>query len=86
MSKINMIHHINIQITGRQQTREWYERVLGAEFLDRGPAMNQRQLHLRKGTGEIHTSATPKVIEVPLRNRSAGGFLRSAKSQHTMRE
>ncbi|SVA16351.1 uncharacterized protein METZ01_LOCUS69205, partial [marine metagenome] len=27
MSKINMIHHINIQISDRQRTREWYERV-----------------------------------------------------------
>ena len=34
MSRINMIHHINIQITDRERTREWYERVLGAEFLD----------------------------------------------------
>ena len=65
MSRINMIHHINIQITDRQQTRDWYERVLGAEFLDRGPALNQRQLQLRIGTGEIHTSDTPEVIEVP---------------------
>ena len=60
-----MIHHINIQITDRQRTREWYERVLGAQFLDRGPALNRRQLQLRIGTGEIHTSDTPEVIEVP---------------------
>ena len=65
MSKISMIHHINIQITDRQRTREWYEKVLGAEFLDRGPALNKRQLQLRIGTGEIHTSDTPDVIEVP---------------------
>ena len=56
MSKVSMIHHINIQITDRQRTREWYEKVLGAEFLDRGPALNKRQLQLRIGTGEIHTS------------------------------
>ena len=30
MSKVNMIHHVNIQITNREQTREWYEKVLGA--------------------------------------------------------
>ena len=60
-----MIHHINIQITDRQRTREWYEKVLDAEFLDRGPALNERQLQLRIGTGEIHTSDTPEVIEVP---------------------
>ena len=65
MSKINMIHHINIQISDRQRTREWYERVLGAQFLDRGPELNERQLQLRIGTGEIHTSDTAEVIEVP---------------------
>ena len=65
MSKISMIHHINIQITDRQRTREWYEKVLGAEFLDRGPALNKRQLQLRIGTGEIHTSVTGEFIEVP---------------------
>ena len=65
MSKINMIHHINIQISDRQRTREWYERVLGAQFLDRGPALNERQLQLRIGSGEIHTSDTAEVIEVP---------------------
>ena len=66
MSKVSMIHHINIQITDRQRTREWYEKVLGAEFLDRGPALNKRQLQLRIGTGEIHTSDTSQVIEVPM--------------------
>ena len=65
MSRINMIHHINIQITDRERTREWYERVLGADFLDRGPALNRRQLQLRLGTGEIHTSDTNDLIRVP---------------------
>ena len=65
MSKISMIHHINIQITDRQQTREWYEKVLGAEFLDRGPVLNKRQLQLRIGTAEIHTSITENFIPVP---------------------
>jgi catechol 2,3-dioxygenase-like lactoylglutathione lyase family enzyme len=65
MSRINMIHHINIQITDRQRTREWYEKVLDAEFLDRGPALNQRQLQLRIGTAEIHTSDTDDLIKVP---------------------
>ena len=55
MSRMCMIHHINIQITDRQQTRDWYEKVLGAEFLDRGPALNKRQLQLRIGTAEIHS-------------------------------
>ena len=65
MSRITMIHHINIQITDRQRTREWYEKVLGAEFLDRGPALNQRQLQLRIGTAEIHTSDTDNPVKVP---------------------
>lgn len=65
MSKITMIHHINIQISDRQRTRDCYESVLGAQFLDRGPALNERQLQLRIGTGEIHTSDTPEVIQVP---------------------
>lgn len=65
MSEINMVHHIDIQISDRQRTKEWYERVLGAQFLDRGPALNERQLQLRIGTGEIHTSDTAEVIEVP---------------------
>ena len=60
-----MIHHINIQITDRQRTREWYEKVLGAEFLDRGPALSKRQLQLRLGTAEIHTSDTDDLIKVP---------------------
>lgn len=30
MSQVKLIHHVNIQITDRERTREWYERVLGA--------------------------------------------------------
>lgn len=65
MSKVNMIHHVNIQITNREQTREWYEKVLGAEFLDRGPALNRRMLQLRIGNGEIHTSEVDEVVFIP---------------------
>ncbi len=65
MSKVNMIHHVNIQITNREQTREWYEKVLGAELLDRGPALNRRMLQLRIGNGEIHTSEVTEVIQIP---------------------
>ncbi len=39
--------------------------MLGAEFLDRGPALNRRQLQLRLGTGEIHTSDTNDPIKAP---------------------
>lgn len=44
MSRVTLIQHINIQISDRQRTREWYEKVLGAEFLDRGPELNKGQL------------------------------------------
>ena len=65
MSKIKLIHHINVQISDRERSRKWYETVLGAEFLDRGPALNKRQLQLRLGNGEIHFTVTPKPIAVP---------------------
>ena len=65
MSRVTMIQHINIQISNRERTREWYEKVLGAEFLDRGPEMNQRQLQLRIGNGEIHTTHTPNPSPAP---------------------
>lgn len=59
MSRVTMIQHINIPISNRERSREWYEKVLGAEFLDRGPDLNRRQLQLRIGSGEIHTTDTP---------------------------
>jgi lactoylglutathione lyase len=65
MARIKMIHHVNVQISDRQRTREWYEKVLGAEFLDRGPELNKRQLQLRIGTGEMHFSDTPDLTQVP---------------------
>ena len=60
MARIKLIHHVNVQISDRARTREWYERVLSAEFLDRGPALNQRQLQLRIGTAEVHFTETPR--------------------------
>jgi catechol 2,3-dioxygenase-like lactoylglutathione lyase family enzyme len=60
-----MIQHVNVQISDRQRTREWYEKVLGAEFLDRGPAINPRQLQLRIGSGEMHFTETPDPTRVP---------------------
>ena len=58
MSRVTMIQHINIQISDKERSRDWYEKVLGAEFLDRGPELNQRQLQLRIGNGEIHSTFT----------------------------
>jgi catechol 2,3-dioxygenase-like lactoylglutathione lyase family enzyme len=65
MAKVKLIHHVNIQISDRQRTREWYEKVLGAEFLDRGPALNKRQLQLRIGSGELHFTETPHPATIP---------------------
>jgi catechol 2,3-dioxygenase-like lactoylglutathione lyase family enzyme len=64
MAKIKMIHHENVQISDRERTREWYEKVLGAEFLDRGPALNKRQLQLRIGSGEMHFTETPQPATI----------------------
>src|SRR5688500_2008324 len=61
MIGVKMIHHVNVQISNRQRTREWYEQVLGAEFLDRGP-LNERQLQLRIGTGEMHFTETSEPV------------------------
>ena len=58
MAGVKMIHHVNVPISDRKHTREWYETVLGAEYLDRGP-INDRQLQLRIGTGEMHFTDTP---------------------------
>jgi catechol 2,3-dioxygenase-like lactoylglutathione lyase family enzyme len=65
MSRVTLIQHINIQISNRERTREWYEKVLGAEFLDRGPELNNRQLQLRLGSAEIHTTDIADPVRVP---------------------
>ncbi len=64
MPRIKMIHHVNVQISDRARTREWYEKVLGAQFLDRGPALNKRQLQLRIGSGEMHFTETPNPATI----------------------
>ena len=56
---IKLIHHVNVQISDRDRTRAWYEKVLGAEFLDRGPALNRRQLQLRLGEPGESACRTP---------------------------
>jgi catechol 2,3-dioxygenase-like lactoylglutathione lyase family enzyme len=60
MSRVSMIHHLNVQIRNRERTQEWYQKVLGVEFIDRGSGSNQRQLQLYLGTGEIHFTETPE--------------------------
>src|SRR5206468_10348625 len=64
MARIKLIHHINVQVSDRARTREWYEKVLGAQFLDRGPALNKRQLQLRLGNGEIHSTETSRPTTI----------------------
>ena len=60
---IKLIHHVNVQGERPASARgAWYEKVLGAEFLDRGPALNRRQLQLRLGCGEIHFTVTPRPV------------------------
>ena len=41
MAGVKMIHHVNVPTSDLDRTRDWYEKVLGAEFLDRG-AINPR--------------------------------------------
>jgi len=65
MSRIKLIHHVNVQISDRARARDWYVKVLSAEFLDRGPALNERQLQLRLGSCEIHFTETPQPVCVP---------------------
>ena len=65
MSRITMVHHVNVQISNRERTRQWYTNVLGAEFLDRGPELNDRQLQLRLGSAEIHFTETPHPSTIP---------------------
>ncbi len=64
MFRIKLIHHVNVQVADRERTRDWYTKVLGAEFLDRGPALNKRQLQLRLGSCEIHFTERPQPTAV----------------------
>ena len=65
MSRVASIHHVNLQVRDREETREWYEKVLDAEFLDRGPTLNRGQLQFRLGNAEIHTNDAPSPVQVP---------------------
>lgn len=64
MSRVTTIHHVNLQISDREKTREWYEKVLGAEYLDRSPSLNRGQLQLRLGNAELHTNDTKEPVQV----------------------
>jgi catechol 2,3-dioxygenase-like lactoylglutathione lyase family enzyme len=66
MSRVTLIHHVNLQISNRQRTIDWYEKVLGAEFLDRGPTLNKVQLQFRLGNAEVHTNEPAVVVQTPV--------------------
>ena len=66
MPQITMVQHVNVQITDRQRTRQWYETVLGARFRERGPERNQRQLQLHLGNAEMHFTETDNPL-IPAR-------------------
>ena len=63
MSRVTLIQHINIQISNRERTREWYEQIFGAEVITRG---TRGQLQAHFGTWEIHFSETSNPIHAPL--------------------
>ena len=65
MIQVKMVHHINVQSSDRERTRAWYEQVLGATFLDRGSALNKRQLQLNLGNAELHFSETDTPAIAP---------------------
>src|SRR5262245_49388717 len=71
MSRVSMIHHLNVQISNRERTQEWYQRVLGVEFIDRGSVSNQRpppgsggRLGVKKGVWISWTLPSPPVVEI----------------------
>jgi catechol 2,3-dioxygenase-like lactoylglutathione lyase family enzyme len=72
MPKVTMVQHVNVQITDWQRTREWYEKVLGATFRDRGPERNKRQLQLHIGNAEMHFSETDNPVISPPRSLCPG--------------
>ena len=54
MSRISAIHHVNMQITDLQRSKEWYEKVFGVEHKDIGADYADRMVELYTGTGEFH--------------------------------
>ena len=65
MTFIKLIHHVNVQIRDREATRKWYQDVLGAELLDRGPSLNKRQMQMRIGSSEMHFSDSAEPTMAP---------------------
>ena len=56
MSRISMIHHVNLPITDLERSKEWYEKVFGVEDINPGAP---RMLTMRLGAGEFHLFKNP---------------------------
>lgn len=54
MSRVSGIHHINVGVSDRERTKEWYQRVFDAEFKE-----HPRQLELHAGSSEFHFHLDP---------------------------
>ena len=60
MSRISAIHHINMEITDIERSKEWYEKVFGVERKDIGGKYADRMVELYTGTGEFHLMKVEK--------------------------
>ena len=54
MSRISAIHHINIEITDIERSKEWYGNVFGLERKNIGSKYADMMLEMYTGTGEFH--------------------------------
>jgi hypothetical protein len=73
-----MVQHGNVQITDRQRTPEWYEKVLGARARDRGTERNARQLQVHTGNAKLISrgarTALQQVLPLPHPQRVSLGL------------
>ena len=54
MSRISAIHHINMEITDIERSKEWYGKVFGVERKNIGDDYSDMMVELYTGTGEFH--------------------------------
>jgi catechol 2,3-dioxygenase-like lactoylglutathione lyase family enzyme len=54
MSRISAIHHVNLEITDIERSKEWYGNVFGVERKDIGTKYADMMVELYTGTGEFH--------------------------------
>ena len=72
MSRVSAIHHINMQITDIERSKEWYGKVFGVKREDIGADYADRMLELYVGTGEFHLMKVEEPIY--LQTNHAHGF------------